>query len=99
MMLAVSTVVELLLPGLDFVQEAEERMQEAEARIRTKRVRYDNGLRIVIISICSICKNREIISGLPADQVHDRVLIADPDGDGGLVQLYGVAVDRADMAK
>src|ERR1700722_9350860 len=44
-------------------------------------------------------KNREIISGLPADQVHDRVLIADPDGDGSFPQLDGVAVDRVDMAK
>src|SRR5580698_5035414 len=94
MMLAVSLPVEVILTGLDFLQEAEPRMQEA--RIRTKRVRYENGLRMVIISMD---KNREIISGLPADKVHDRILIADADGNGGLAQLDGVAIDRANMAE
>jgi hypothetical protein len=47
----------------------------------------------------SMGKNREIISGLPADQVHNRILIAYADGDGCFAQLDAVAIDGANMAE
>ena len=86
-MLAVSVAERVT--GLLFVQEA-------EARVRSNKERYVNGTRIVSYSRD---KNREIISGLPADQAHDGVLIADADRDGRLSQFDGVAINGPDMAQ